>query len=507
MRIFLLLLLWLWAPPGARATTEETEAGARLTTEATEFLDQMLGVGRAKVLVTVQGEKSEVRTQTETTTPITINPNKKNTEEQRFLLGNFLPGYIPNQSEKDKDKDKDKVANYDYLQKDQEQSLRQSGLLIKSIHATVILDAALSEVQVNMVRRVMPDLLRMDANRGDLLTVLRAPLLPPWQKMLLGSEGMRILLQDGTKALFWFVTTLFLILFIAVIGYFIAMRVIRTFFAEVVKVKGAEAGSPALPAARGREEELTELLPGGIPSLEQAEAGPAAGRAVAALGQRFDFLTSHPLTDVAEYLSKEKPEDLALLFGYLSEARDSLATRLFAILPVNLQNEVSQHLSKLNTADPETLAMLENRLRTSVEFGIRGADRLGRILSRIPAQQREGILGDMMSRDPSMAEKVESSMIPFESLAEVQPAELRRLLTAVPYQEWGTALRGIPDEMVKRVLELLPAEAQAALRDYLEQPQPMDQVLEARSKILSVAYALAAKGQLSIRRADSAQLL
>jgi len=487
----LLLLLLLWAPPAARASTDETEAGMRLTAEATEFLDQLLGPGRAKVLVTVQGEKSEARTQTEVVTPI-----KKNGAD----TSRYLPGYSQNPREK--------AVDYDFVQRDQEQTLRLSGLLIKSVHATAILDATLSAAQVKLVQQLLPDLLRMDANRGDVLTVVQAPLLRPWQRLLLGSESMRPILQDGAKAIFWFATALVLLLFMGLISYFIALRVIRTFVAEMSRVRGSAPAGPALGQGEGaRIEELPEIMPGGLPALPGAEDGLAGAHPVAALGRRFDFLTSQPLADVAEYLSKEKPDELALLFGYLADAHDGLATRLFAALPSNVQNDVSQALSKLTTADPEKLAMLENRLRTSVEFGIRGADRLGRILSRIPTLQREGIMGEIMSRDPSAAQLVESFMIPFESLSELQDTELRRLLTAVPYQEWGVALRGAPEELVKRVLGLLPAEAQAALRDYLEAAQPMDKVLDARSKILTQAYALAAKGQLSIHREGTSQLM
>ena len=486
----LILFLILWSPSAAMATTEETEAGMRLTSEAGEFLDQLLGPGRAKVLVTIQGEKSEARTQTEILTPV-----KKNTPAEYPL---YLPGYSLNPKERE--------PEYAYMQKNQEQTLHQSGLIIKALHATVILDATLSEAQVNLVRQVLPDLLRMDANRGDILTVLRAPLLPLWQRMVLGSEGMRVVLQDGTKALFGFVTALALLAFLGIIGYFIAMRLISAFVFEVGR--GRSAG-PAAGSLRGEErvEELPEILPDGVPALGKAEEGPGQIRPAGALGRRFDFLTSQPLADVAEYLAKEKAMDLALLFGYLAEAHDSLATQLFAALPAQLQNEISQNLSKLTSADPEGLAMLENRLRSSVEFGMRGADRLGRILSRIPAQQREGIMGDMMSRDPLIAEKVESFMIPFENLSALQDAELRRLLTAAPYQEWGVALRGSPEELVKRILMLLPAEAQAALRDYLEQPQPLDKVLESRSKILSQAYALAAKGLLTAKREGASPMI
>ena len=98
-------------------------------------------------------------------------------------------------------------------------------------------------------------------------------------------------------------------------------------------------------------------------------------------------------------------------------------------------------------------------------------------------------------------------MIPFESLHELPDAQLRRLLTAVPYQEWGVALRGAPEDLVKRVLMLLPAEAQEALRDYLEAPQPSDKVMTARSKILSQAYLLAAQGVITLKRQGSSQLM
>jgi flagellar motor switch protein FliG len=66
----------------------------------------------------------------------------------------------------------------------------------------------------------------------------------------------------------------------------------------------------------------------------------------------------------------------------------------------------------------------------------------------------------------------------------------------------GVALRGAPEAMAQRVMALLPPEAQAALRDYLEQPQSKEKIMEARSKVLSEAYALAAKGQLSIKKTN-----
>ncbi|MFA6004360.1 MAG: flagellar M-ring protein FliF C-terminal domain-containing protein, partial [Elusimicrobiota bacterium] len=167
--LLILALLPLSRPSPVWATTEETEAGMRLTAEATEFLDQLLGPGKAKVLVTVQGEHSETRTQSETTTPIKRSPNQAPPVEPPEEPTKFLPGYSQNPTPVPKPAKEKTGPDYDYLQKDQEQTLRQSGLIIKMLHATVILDSSVPEAQKSVIRQVMPDLMRLDANRGDIL--------------------------------------------------------------------------------------------------------------------------------------------------------------------------------------------------------------------------------------------------------------------------------------------------------------------------------------------------
>ena len=67
------------------------------------------------------------------------------------------------------------------------------------------------------------------------------------------------------------------------------------------------------------------------------------------------------------------------------------------------QAETSQSLVKLEMADPERLGMLESLLRTSVEYAVRGHDRLSRILSRLSPEERESLIGDLMDTAPEEA--------------------------------------------------------------------------------------------------------
>jgi flagellar motor switch protein FliG len=193
-------------------------------------------------------------------------------------------------------------------------------------------------------------------------------------------------------------------------------------------------------------------------------------------------------------------EDLSLLFAYLAESNANLATRIFSALPAALQNEISQNLVKLSMADPERLSMLESRIKTAVEFGLRGSDRLGRILSRLPPGEREGILGDLMSKNPEGAEGVEKSLLLFEKIIEFKPEELRRLIVTVPYEDWGVALRGASPELSERMLAELPAGTRNLVQEASQAPQQRDKIMECRSRILTQVQALAARGLIDLKK-------
>ena len=156
-------------------------------------------------------------------------------------------------------------------------------------------------------------------------------------------------------------------------------------------------------------------------------------------------------------LEKEPAEDLAALFAYLANTSPDLASNAFASLSAGQQSAVSQDLISLKIADPERLAGLEGRLKTSAEFGLQGAERLGKILSRLPPDQREGLLGELVSSQPDAAADVERSLFPFEDIGTLKPRDLRRLLVAIPYEDWGVALRGSSRELTDMVLKELQA--------------------------------------------------
>lgn len=472
------LLCAALVPLFAGAELPENEASQRMAADAMEFLDRLLGPGRAKVFITLEGERSQVQTQSEVATPMT---------KPKLPSGDkALPGYVASS---------ETGSQVDYYQKDVERSQRDASFKVKKMQVSVVLDATLPDAKVAEVRKVLPDFLRMNPERGDDMTVLRAALLPSWKAAFLDVEGVRRLLVVGAAALLGLLFCLTL--------YVTGIGAMRTLAREIAASRGTgPEGAPALPAAPAAGGGDGLELAGDIPGLLDEGAGEAggAGRPLPALGRRFDFLTVKEAPELARIVEAEKPEDIAILFAHLTDSNPDLATRIFSALTPTAQSAASQALVKLSRVDPERLAMLESRLQQAIEYGVEGGERLGRIFSRLPADEREALLGDLMSANPSAAEEVERSMLTFENLADLKAEDLRRLIMAVNFQEWSTSLRGAPPDLVARILAELPPGARAMIEDALKQAQPRDKVLEARSKVLMTAYQLSAKGQISLRR-------
>jgi hypothetical protein len=472
------LLLALLSHAAARAPAlaqlPESEASARMAAEATEFLDRLLGPGRAKVMVLLEGSRVQVQTQSEVATPMT---------KPKQVEGKPLPGWIASKAAEN---------TVEYLQKDLEKSSRDESFKIKKMQVSVVLDSSLSDDQVKAVRSLLPDYLRMVPERGDDMSVLRASLLPPWRTAFLDAEGIRKGVAIAVAAI---LALLFcLTLFITGIG------AMRTLAREIGAFRDARAEVPAgaLPPGPQRAPLPGETidLGGELPGL--LDTGLPHGGEARALGRRFDFLSGKNPKDLVSILAKETPDDLAVLFAYLSDSNPESASRLFTLLPAPLQASLSQALVKLEMTDPEKLSEIESRLKNAVEFGVRGGDRLGRILSRLPGPERETVLGDLMTNEPKAAQNVESSIFSFEDLSGLKPEDLRRLIMAVTFQDWGLALRGAPADFSEKVLGELPPGARAMIEESLRNAHPREKVLDARSRILDKAFQLADKGQLSL---------
>lgn len=477
----LVLVAWVAAAPASAATADAEKAAAaeRLAGAARQALDAVLGPGRAQVQVEVQGDRSEVETESEMLIPI----DKGSPAGRAATRLLDLPGYAKERSAEAAPRGKPPAPAL--FQRERERSTRDAGFQIRSVRATAILDSRLDDASARAAVELLSRVLGIEAARGDVVTVLRAPMRPPWRTAFSSPRDWRAaaFALGGAGVL----------LLAAAIGGLGLVRAGRALGRELAA--RLPAGAPPAHAGGGDREPLPELTPGGGGLLEAAPEAAAAPGASALLGRRFDFLLGRDPEPILRALAAESTEDLSLFFGHLSESIPHLASRLFAQLPADRQVAASGELLKLGPSDPLRLDALEERLRQSLESGAFGPRSLGRLLSRVPGEARAAMLDRIAARDESAAREVSRHVFGFEDLVRLPLPDLRRLLAVVPVETWGAALRGAPAALSDLVLAELPERPRAAVRDAAAAPQPREKVDAARSSVLDAYAALEAKGE------------
>ncbi|MBI4422750.1 MAG: hypothetical protein HY554_03430 [Elusimicrobia bacterium] len=471
-----LLALAAAAMPGF-AALREVEVESKLTEDCTRLLEQLLGPGRAKVMIRVQGEQSEVRTQTEFILP--------------SISSNAMPGFgVSPYLEK----------TVDLFQRDQEQSTRTNSFAIKRIEAFVVVDKSLPAGRVDGVRTILSDLLRIDAERGDTLNIVPAELAPAWRSAVFSPEGARIVLILAGGGV---------LLLVALIGLNVALvrpgrKTLELFAARRAEAE-ASGGLGPFPGAAG-------LGPPGAPAGLSPPAPPAPvqrlprlvgqeGGALDAplLTQRFSFLEGRRPEEVAELLQDEAPADLSLLLASLAETDATQASAIFSSFPAPTKVEVSRALLELKSADPERLAALESRLQGAVDYMMHGPDKLGSIVSLLPPEERDALMDSLGQVDPEAGAKLGRRLVTFEDLLGLGAPDLRRLLGDIPMPEWAAALQDLPPALAGRILDLLPDTTRELVTQEMERPKPRARVTAARSKIMAHAAALASEGAIDFQ--------
>jgi flagellar motor switch protein FliG len=153
----------------------------------------------------------------------------------------------------------------------------------------------------------------------------------------------------------------------------------------------------------------------------------------------------------------------------------------------------------LKQAEPERIYEIESELRSKLEKSLRGADKLGRLLSLVDESARADIMDNLSRADPRASEELRGRMVTFDDLCRLDEKNLRPLVLALPYAEWAAALAGAGEAAVGNVTRLLPEDVRLVVKDLLVNRPPEDRIIAARAKVISTALELSAKGRIAVK--------
>lgn len=451
------------ASPSAQAA----ELSARMQEDVSRLLEQLVGRGRARSFVSVEGE-------------IVLKSKSESGAPAEDTL--TLPGYASvNILEK----------TGQYLKQQREESQRTSEFRVKKLSVSLVFDRSVPEARVNAIKLMISAVLRLNEARGDSIISERSEMLPWWKSALEAPEIRPVLIASAFGALALAVLLVF--------GYILASRLLSGFvdYARInapagatVTATGGGAGGPGAPG-EGETDEFGEVI--------DVEARAAAGGAMLTAGSAFEFLEKIPPSEAADLLSDLPDEDAAIIIANLADRKAHISSKILLALAPAKKQAVSARLLGLKQAEPEKVYEIENDLRLKLEKSLKGAEKLGRLLSLVNEAERTEIMDNLSRTDPKGSEELRRKMVTFDDICRLDEKNLRPLVVSMPYADWATALAAAGETAVGNVTRLLPEDIRIIMKDMMLSRPEEEKVMVARAKIISAAVELNAKGRIALK--------
>jgi flagellar motor switch protein FliG len=224
----------------------------------------------------------------------------------------------------------------------------------------------------------------------------------------------------------------------------------------------------------------------------------------------FQFLRTRRPEQVLSYLSGEHPQVIALVLSHLPLA---LAARVVEGLDAETRAAVAGRFAKLETADPEIVAEVEQALARRVGLGGSventqakgGVKPLAELLNNVGRETEKGVLAELEAIDPSLAAEVRDLMFVFEDLAAMDDRAMQEILRVVDSRTVAVSLKDASAEMKEKIEKNLSQRAAEDITEIATSLGPVrrSDVDAARLEMVKAARKLEEEGKVMLVRGDN----
>ena len=221
----------------------------------------------------------------------------------------------------------------------------------------------------------------------------------------------------------------------------------------------------------------------------------------------FQFLDELDADVIAENLSTEHPQTIALVLSHLTPENSAA---ILTHLPDEVKVQVGIRLGTMDKVPADAMAAVETGLRARLSTLLEsqrheitgGVDSLVDLLTVADKSLEETVLGGMSDQAAELAAQVKAKLFTFADVELIEDRQMQLVLRNVDAGRLPLALKGTADIVRDKFLNNLSSRARENLLDELELlgSVRMADVEEAQAEILEVIRGLEETGELVINR-------
>ncbi|MDX8404789.1 MAG: flagellar motor switch protein FliG [Mariprofundus sp.] len=211
---------------------------------------------------------------------------------------------------------------------------------------------------------------------------------------------------------------------------------------------------------------------------------------------------------ITGYIEAEHPQTIALI---LANIDTSVASRVIAMLPEDMQLSVVMRMSKIESVPRELVKDIEETLEKGLadmqgESGISfdGMVSVVDILKGLDKSVARPILDQLRDKDEALFAQVDRLLLVFDDLKALSDRDIQTILKHISSDDLVKSLKGATDEVAERFFGNMSSRAAEIMREDMTVMGPMKlaDVEESQQAVLKVIRKLDDEGAVSLSSTD-----
>lgn len=225
---------------------------------------------------------------------------------------------------------------------------------------------------------------------------------------------------------------------------------------------------------------------------------------VANFGDMTDMLANMDSKTIANFLSQEHPQTIAVVLAKLKAKQTS---EIIGFLPQELQAEVVMRIADVDQVSPEIISDIEEVMRvelTSVggvqRFKVGGVEKVVDMFNHFDRSREKQILDKLDMLKPPLAEVIRKHLFTFEDFVNLDDRGIQAIMREVSNDTLTLAMKTATDELKDKIFRNISSRAAEMIKEDLEVMGPvrLSDVERAQSEIIKIVRRMEEEGQLVI---------
>jgi len=421
-------------PLNEKASFEQT-----LDQRADAILLKILGPNRSNVLVDADIDFTRIE-KVETKSGEAPNPAESYLWNSGQESGNASPELLPGVPVQPQAQTAELPQSY-------ERENTYPANFVKRLHVTLVLDYAVPEATVPEIENVITNVLNLNPQRGDTLTLVRAKFAPLWKTVWYSPQTASLLVKYILLSLLSLITlTVVALCFLKLAK---AMDEMARAQMQQITMDFKGPGAGAAESLPPPTDDLAELEKAELPRL----GAPTQGLELASEPVVFN-VRAEQLDVLADMVKGEDPGNIAILASHLPP---DLLQRFLKILPPEATSQVMTSLFNPRFVEPEMIMSLKEEVERRLSGTIGGPQTVVQMVQAAGVARRMEILNELAKHDPAMAEQIRSRIFLLEDIRNLSHDEWSHLLSRVRLDEMAAALSQGPQSVKDALKENVTA--------------------------------------------------